>query len=261
MNSFFFIIIFLLLIFIYLINYKPTKEYFTNNILNRYKNHKTFESPYKENQGVINTDKSIFDKSTDPNKEDKNLPFFDKYNRACIMPYKSPLFCANIVGNYVNIFPLSYCKDICPEQIKAYHNTRKDLKIFEEKIDELKETFDNKWKPKKYYCWEGKQCKEHNYNYLDPSKNKCGQNMIAQVPLFVYDNKEQCLKDNTQCKDLDKQNCLQKSNCGWCTNSFGRGICVDGTPMGPINYNLPCWPSNGKYYNNYTGGVPNQFEN
>ena len=128
-------------------------------------------------------------------------------------------------------------------------------------LDELKETFDNKWKPKKYYCWEGKTCKEHNYNYLDPSKNKCGQNMIAQVPLFVYDNKEQCLKDNTQCKDLDKQNCLQKSNCGWCTNSFGRGICVDGTPMGPINYNLPCWPSTGKYYNNYTGGVPNQFEN
>lgn len=263
MNLFLFLLILLLLIIIYTLSYKPPQENFegtTNNILSSYK------EPIMNN----NEDPSYLQVTDDFKKEiarekdlieDENIPFFDDYNLACILPYKSPLMCANITGNYVNVFPLSYCKNICPEQIKKYHATKKDLLRYERKIDELKEAFDNKWEQKKYYCWNGKTCTEHDYNYLDPSKNKCGQNMISQVPLFVYDNKERCMKDNTQCKDLSKSGCLQRSDCGWCTNSLSEGICVKGTPMGPINYNLPCWPSTGKSYNNYTGGVPNQFKN
>ena len=131
MNLFLFLLILLLLIIIYTLSYKPPQENFegtTNNILSSYK------EPIMNN----NEDPSYLQVTDDFKKEiarekdlieDENVPFFDDYNLACILPYKSPLMCANITGNYVNIFPLSYCKNICPEQIKKYQFLPEPLSI------------------------------------------------------------------------------------------------------------------------------------
>jgi len=221
MNKFTFMFIFLLLIIILLFNLSFFYENFSTN-----------------------------------SEEEETSSYFDTFNLSCLIPYKRPVICTNIKGNYVNIFPLDYCKKVCPERIKKDYGTDKSLKAYERNITAIKENFACK---NKYYCWNGKTCDTHNYDCLNPAKNKCGQNSIAQVPLYVYNNKEQCIRDNTTCNNLPKSECLQRSKCGWCTNSLGEGICTRGTPSGPFNYNLPCWPSTGTDRNNYTQGLPNQF--
>ena len=126
MNLFLFLLILLLLIIIYTLSYKPPQENFegtTNNILSSYK------EPIMNN----NEDPSYLQVTDDFKKEvarekdlieDENVPFFDDYNLTYILHIRV-LNVSNITGNYVNIFPLSYCKNICPEQIKKYHATKK----------------------------------------------------------------------------------------------------------------------------------------
>lgn len=179
--------------------------------------------------------------------------FFNKYDFACIKPYDRPYSCANIVGNYFSIFPEKYCKGICPEMNKMKEMKENVKEEFLSPLDGIKD--------KKYWCWDGNKCVSHKYNPLEPNKNKCGVPTISQVPLQVYTSLEECNGINKPCGNLGYNECLQKSNCGWCTNANGVGICVPGTPMGPNAPTLQCWASTGKSGNTYIAGLPNQFVN
>jgi hypothetical protein len=116
--------------------------------------------------------------------------------------------------------------------------------------------------PSHYYCYSScKQgCTKHKYNPLEPYKNSCGQNGMSQIPLDVFLSEEQCMKKSFPCKNLSKNECLGKPECGWCTNGIGEGQCFQSTPDGPLNLKIPCIPSRQEPTNSFIPGRLNPFE-
>ena len=56
--------------------------------------------------------------------------------------------------------------------------------------------------------------------------------------------------------DEKKKQCLKNTNCGFCTNEFGKGKCIEGTADGPldiIKYNkcVPLITNSTKYTYEY----------
>lgn len=232
-------IIFITIIFICCVNIKK-------NFYEKFENKKLLSndiSSKKYNNNLKNL-KNIYDNNLSIKKV---KGYYDPSIFSCIKNVNTPLLCTAIKGNYINVFPISFCKSICPNIIK------KDIEKIYESFDNLKEEKDY------YYCIYGEKCKKKPKNYFDISKNTCGKPSISQVPFEVYDDKKTCEKALNPCKNLGEKECKLNYNCGWCTNSLGQGKCVEGTPDGPLNLEHTCIPQNGKKGNNYTQGMPKQF--
>jgi hypothetical protein len=178
--------------------------------------------------------------------------FFDIFNINCTESVKKPWSCLLIKGNTVNSISRDNCKKICPDKFN---------KSEQEEIESFK-NMTNPPSPSHYYCYSTckQSCTKHEYNPLEPHKNSCGQNAISQIPLDVYTSEDDCMKKSFPCRNLSKDECLGKSECGWCTNGIGQGQCFPSTPDGPLNLKIPCTPSRQEMNNSFKTGRLNPFE-
>jgi hypothetical protein len=181
--------------------------------------------------------------------------FFDIFNINCTESFGKPWSCLLIKGNTVNNISRNNCKKICPEKFDKL-DSEQDFQIENFKNMEVPPS------PSNYYCYSAcKQgCTKHEYNPMEPHKNSCGQNGISQVPLDVYLSEDDCLKKSFPCRNLSKDECLGKPECGWCTNGIGEGQCFPSTPNGPLNLKLPCTPGRQEPNNAFIPGRLNPFE-
>lgn len=183
--------------------------------------------------------------------------YFDIFDVNCTQPFKRPWSCLLIKGNNVNNLPIENCQKVCPE------NFVKKGDKYVPKIEQFKDFVSENPYPSHYYCiapCKKVGCIKKKYNVLDPSKNTCGQNGFSQVPLNVYYSEEDCLEDNFPCNDLPKDKCLLKTQCGWCTNNSGQGICVRGTTSGSLDPKIPCVPDREKGTSAYFKGNADPFK-
>lgn len=174
--------------------------------------------------------------------------FFDIFNVNCTESIGRPWSCLLVKGNTVNNIPRDNCKNICPDKFTDVVESFKNMEIPPS--------------PSHYYCYSSckQSCTKHKYNPLEPYKNSCGQNGMSQIPLDVYLSEEQCMKKSFPCKNLSKNECLGKPECGWCTNGIGEGQCFQSTPDGPLNLKIPCTPSRQEPTNSFRPGRLNPFE-
>ena len=157
--------------------------------------------------------------------------------------------------NTVNNITRENCKKVCPGKFKKSASGL-DFQIEGFKNMEVPPS------PSNYYCYSSckQSCTKHKYNPLEPYKNSCGQNGMSQVPLDVYLTEDDCMKKSFPCKNLSKDECLGKPECGWCSNGIGEGQCFQSTPDGPFNLKLPCIPSRQEPTNAFKPGRLNPFE-
>ena len=92
----------------------------------------------------------------------------------------------------------------------------------------------------KYYCQNnsGTDCDSYNayINEKRVSGNVCGTEILTNNYKRPYMSYEECKKDINQCtKYKNKNDCTSNNICGWCSNSSGKGICIEGTSSGPID--------------------------
>ena len=260
LNYIYSILIFLLIILFYIYIYNQKYYVFHENLEN-----KNIQNLPSSNFSLYkyNLDKDKLNKLEKNKKKDKDTDSIFKYDKnvddyydpsifSCIKNIDTPIFCSVIKGNYINIFPIKFCKNICPEMLKVEKKTNQVESI---------ESFKN-FMPKKqtnYYCIYGKKCVKKEKNPLNPSSNTCGVPSISQVPFTIYEDKDTCEKALNPCKKLSEEKCKLNYSCGWCTDSMDNGKCVMGTPTGPLSIKHNCIPQNGKKGNNYIQGMPKQF--
>lgn len=230
------LLIIIFFIFFGLIKKNIKKEYLDNIFIN--------PKEYKE----LNDDRLDREENTYEGVQPKDI-YFDIFDVNCVQTLKRPWSCLLIKGNTVNNIPRSNCKEICPDKFKS------------ESIEEFK-NFESKPYPSDYYCYSTckKKCIKNKYNPFEPYKNTCGQNAISQVPLDIYLNEKECMKNSFPCEKLSKEKCLGNPDCGWCTNGIGKGQCFKSTPDGPLNLKLPCEPSRQNPTNSFKPGRLNPFE-
>ncbi len=97
-----------------------------------------------------------------------------------------------------------------------------------------------------FYCNINGECNKYKGTSLSNkiSENNCGLSRLTKNLILPYESKEQCEKDNNECKKYNltgkstaynKKKCLENSNCGFCTNDFGDGLCMEGNASGPLD--------------------------
>ena len=97
-----------------------------------------------------------------------------------------------------------------------------------------------------YYCNIGGECKEYEGTITDShiSANNCGIDPLNNQLLLPYSTKGECLgtvgicdKYNipTNSHHVNRSNCLQDVNCGYCNNEVEGGKCVLGQADGPLD--------------------------
>ncbi len=219
----------------------------------------TIYEPFKPNKKQTNNQSSIFINPNDiPNEyatrndvlENQNVSiqpkdmYYDIFDTNCVFSYNRPPECLIINGNYINKIPNKNCKNICP---KLYNK-----ESFTNFIDDKRQKY--------YWCYEKCGCIKHKYNPIDPSKNSCGDNGISQYPLDVYLSENECNKKSKPCEGLDETECKNTSNCGYCRNNVGEGLCFSSTTEGPLNVKLPCIPDRIKPTNSFSLGRANSFD-
>lgn len=112
-----------------------------------------------------------------------------------------------------------------------------------------------------YYCKEENKCVKYkgtNQNkYI--TMNNCGTDKLTNLIKTPYIDKKSCEKNINSCDKYNKNNlsnseikekCLKDTNCGFCTNQYGEGKCIEGTAEGPLDLNSNCSPNNYKNNNN-----------
>ena len=106
-----------------------------------------------------------------------------------------------------------------------------------------------------YYCKKDNKCIKYQGTNLNKyiSVNNCGIDKLTNQIKLPYLTKDSCLKSISVCDKYNKNNysksekkkkCLENTSCGFCTNKFGDGLCLEGTPDGPLNSNSNCSPNN-----------------
>lgn len=101
----------------------------------------------------------------------------------------------------------------------------------------------SKFDLKPYYCKYHDMCIKK-YSKFDDDRY-CGFYMLYDYPAIIYNSFEECNNNLNIYSRLNKNQCLKTSDAGWCTDYRGDGLCVPGTPEGPINqirYNM-CIPN------------------
>lgn len=178
---------------------------------------------------------------------DKNKGFcvWSKHQKKCQCKYQK---------DYVDItFPIfpKCCKRNC-------------LSKTEENCENIKK----KPLPFYYWCHDTNKCKRYKgfVNKDNVSANNCGISPLTNQLLLPYYTEDSCKKSISKCDKLNdnsidaKKNCLNSRFCGWCTNKSGLGKCVEGTPIGPIEYNkYSCRPNKNGNYNSWKIGNPSSY--
>jgi hypothetical protein len=121
-----------------------------------------------------------------------------------------------------------------------------------------------------FYCPNKGVC-EKLVAYQDANKissNYCGYDTLTNDLIYPYLTSEECVNNLSTCSKYNeytgnqkKVNCLDDSNCGWCTNAQGIGDCVEGTPSGPVNiykYDF-CLINSSNDNNKYSYSLPETF--
>lgn len=115
-----------------------------------------------------------------------------------------------------------------------------------------------------YYCPIDGQCKKFIGKTVNNmiSANTCGYDKLNYQTIYPFLTKSDCeefldpcgLNNNDNYSVSEQRNsCLNKEFCGWCTNDQGVGQCISGTASGPINiykYNF-CQLNNNGTTNSY----------
>ena len=95
-----------------------------------------------------------------------------------------------------------------------------------------------------YFCNIGGKCIEYkgtNQN-INISQNNCGLDPLNNQLILPYTSMQECESQNNPCNKYNnykwstakkKSKCLKNVNCGFCTNSYGEGKCIDGNATGP----------------------------
>lgn len=110
-----------------------------------------------------------------------------------------------------------------------------------------------------YFCYDDvkRQCVKKP-RHFEMWRNTCGNSVMTSGPLPVFDKEDDCLgyRAETRCLNKDgsektEEQCMATSYCGWCNEgNAGKGRCVPGTPVGPNDITLKCYPN--IVSNNYT---------
>jgi hypothetical protein len=171
-----------------------------------------------------------------------NVAFSENFiNNSCNTFFKNKTFCTfDINSNQckctyqkdgVNIpyqGPANCCNEICRNKSKEQCN----------KSIENKEG--------KYYCNINGKCIEYKGTIMNShiSANNCGTDQLNNQLLLPFTSKQNCEGSLSPCDNFNKNNlstdekksqCLKNVNCGFCTNNYGFGKCIDGTAEGPTN--------------------------
>ena len=119
-----------------------------------------------------------------------------------------------------------------------------------------------------YYCNIAGKCIEYKGTIMNNkiSQNNCGLDPLNNQLLLPYVSKESCESQNNPCAKYNNINmsttekrskCLKNTSCGFCTNTYGRGKCIEGNATGPNDiikyyYCIPGKSSTNKYtYGNH----------
>lgn len=97
-----------------------------------------------------------------------------------------------------------------------------------------------------YYCNISGKCKKFKGTSLNSrvSENNCGLSNLTDSLILPYENEEECESDNNECNKYNRidesvaynrSKCLKNSNCGYCTNEYNRGLCIEGNSDGPLD--------------------------
>lgn len=170
-------------------------------------------------------------------------PFFDKKS-----------FCS--LNNDTNKCECTYQKDGINIPFNSYDNNCKDKCVNRNISNCNKNILDNIY----YYCKKNGKCVKYqgtNKNsYI--STNNCGTDKLTNQILLPYITKESCenslnicdkYNNNNMSNEERKKKCLENTMCGYCTNEFGIGKCVQGNSEGPLDKNINCVANNFKNNN------------
>lgn len=83
-----------------------------------------------------------------------------------------------------------------------------------------------------YYCRRYGTCIK---KYSKDGCRSCGMQTLYNTPAKIFDTLEECRYDVNPYAHLNKEECLKQTSAGWCTDYLGNGVCVPGTPEGPID--------------------------
>ena len=97
------------------------------------------------------------------------------------------------------------------------------------------------------------------------SANNCGMDPLNNQILLPFATKEECLRTIDVCdkyniprrsKNINREECLQDVNCGYCTNESGGGKCISGNASKPndIEKYYYCKPNAKNNQNKYEYG-------
>jgi len=116
-----------------------------------------------------------------------------------------------------------------------------------------------------YYCQKGNKCKRYEgtnrSQYI--STNNCGFDPLTNLLKLPYLDEKSCKKSINVCNSYNdpnlntleiKEKCLKNTSCGFCTNKYGEGKCVEGTAEGPLDLTLFCTLNNNDKNNKYEYG-------
>lgn len=170
-----------------------------------------------------------------------NLSLLENFDNSCNSFFKNKTFCTFDINDNkckctfqkdgVNIpfqGPTNCCKEICHKKTKKTCN----------------KSIENK--QGNYYCNINGKCKEYKGTIMNShiAANNCGNDPLNNQLLIPYTSKKNCENSLSPCDKYNKNNlstdqkkaqCLKNVNCGFCTNNYGFGKCIDGTSEGPIN--------------------------
>jgi len=236
-NSYLFFIIILFLIFFAIIIF-----FFIKN------------KSYIKNETFINTveyerDKMDFNKIFSTNPSCKN-PFFEKNSFCMVNNDKNKCICKFQKDEIRYSFnsPQVCCEKLCNEI----------------PVEECLEN--NQFTEIPYYCNVGGVCKEYTGTIVSSkiSANNCGTESLNNQLLLPFTTKAECEKNLTPCDKFNNPNnsvsknktdCLRSVNCGFCTNEYGQGKCIEGTASGPLDLRKYYYCNPGiKSTNTYTYG-------
>ena len=154
-----------------------------------------------------------------------------KYNKFCTWNHNSDICtCAFQQGDTNVSFPIS--NDCCS---KKCNMLPKELC-----------QYTGKKSTRFYWCPVANKCEKFPayINESMISANNCGYDKLTNQKIYPYLSEEDCKKAIEPCDIYNNKNssdnknrddCLNNTYCGWCTNNNGIGKCVSGTASGPIN--------------------------
>lgn len=95
-----------------------------------------------------------------------------------------------------------------------------------------------------YYCNYGGKCNKYHGTMVQSkiSSNNCGNDPLNNQIILPFESLNECNKSLDHCDkynvpdrsiNINKNECLKDTYCGFCTNNNGGGKCISGTASGP----------------------------